>query len=66
MAATIAPRTTEAQRELSQLAVAGAAVRFIRALDAHNPEPGELGVGIERLRSAVATYQAALGIEDDS
>ena len=57
--------TTHASIDDLRMALCGEAVVFVRALDAGNPDPGELGLGIERLRSAAANYLGALQVEEE-
>jgi hypothetical protein len=59
------PTTTDRSAETARLAVCGAAVTLIKTLDAHAPAP-ELGYRIERLRSRVLDYLAAVRPGDDT
>jgi hypothetical protein len=53
--------TSPRQVDRVRMALCGAAIVFVRTLDAGSPDPGELGYRIERLRSMAANYLAALG-----
>jgi hypothetical protein len=63
----LAATTPASPRQIDdvRMALCGAAVVFVRTLDASSPDPGELGLHIERLRSAAANYLGAFQAREE-